>query len=385
MSKIKDFSGTIQVVGNFQNPWIHLNFKHRNMVFSSKKIVVYDSNIPQLLNNKIFIPEEAVKVHSTILVSCYLYDEALKKGIQFVTPDVFAAMEEKPKKVLLVTHLISDFTEELIKQGVQPIILTCQESPFFASRFYLNFWKYSGWFKYSFVFSGMKKFLNPKSIYRQMFFPQSYKSMLWEPYKFKSKKLAVMVNGARNGKSYKKNLLLKLVYGLSIKEINNQRRKIIDFFGNKPGFDLYGKGWNKERFSDVSQEAVEKCYRGVIDPDKKNGIVANYKFNFCFENAEFPGYVTEKIFDAFAAGVVPIYLGAPDIYNFVTKGCFIDMRDFKSLDELYSFITNMKEDQYNEYIQNIKDFFMGEKYQRFSQEKFVKQILDILELEFENA
>ncbi len=35
----------------------------------------------------------------------------------------------------------------------------------------------------------------------------------------------------------------------------------------------------------------------------------NYKFNLCFENASFPGYLTEKLFDAYNAGCVPIYWG----------------------------------------------------------------------------
>lgn len=34
-----------------------------------------------------------------------------------------------------------------------------------------------------------------------------------------------------------------------------------------------------------------------------------YKFNICFENSSYPGYLSEKIFDAFAAGCVPIYWG----------------------------------------------------------------------------
>lgn len=34
-----------------------------------------------------------------------------------------------------------------------------------------------------------------------------------------------------------------------------------------------------------------------------------YKFNICFENSSYPGYLTEKLFDAFLAGCVPIYWG----------------------------------------------------------------------------
>lgn len=35
----------------------------------------------------------------------------------------------------------------------------------------------------------------------------------------------------------------------------------------------------------------------------------DYKFHLCFENSTYPGYLTEKLFDAFSAGCVPIYWG----------------------------------------------------------------------------
>ena len=41
----------------------------------------------------------------------------------------------------------------------------------------------------------------------------------------------------------------------------------------------------------------------------KHEWLQNYKFNLCFENAIFPGYLTEKLFDAYNAGCVPIYWG----------------------------------------------------------------------------
>lgn len=35
----------------------------------------------------------------------------------------------------------------------------------------------------------------------------------------------------------------------------------------------------------------------------------DYKFHLCFENSSYPGYLTEKLFHAYAAGCVPIYWG----------------------------------------------------------------------------
>ena len=53
------------------------------------------------------------------------------------------------------------------------------------------------------------------------------------------------------------------------------------------------------------------------------------------ENSIAVDYVTEKIYDALAAGCIPIYWGAPNIESFVpTKDSIIDYRDFMDPDKL---------------------------------------------------
>ncbi|WP_051199308.1 glycosyltransferase family 10 domain-containing protein [Butyrivibrio fibrisolvens] len=52
----------------------------------------------------------------------------------------------------------------------------------------------------------------------------------------------------------------------------------------------------------------------------KNKYLSEFKFNICPENVDAPGYVTEKIFDAFKCGAIPIYQGClgkpePDVIN----------------------------------------------------------------------
>ncbi len=54
--------------------------------------------------------------------------------------------------------------------------------------------------------------------------------------------------------------------------------------------------------------------------DNKLEYLNQFKFNICPENSNSPGYVTEKIFDAFASGSIPIYYGSdnnpePNIIN----------------------------------------------------------------------
>lgn len=52
----------------------------------------------------------------------------------------------------------------------------------------------------------------------------------------------------------------------------------------------------------------------------KNKYLSEFRFNICPENVDAPGYVTEKIFDAFKCGAIPIYQGSlgmpePNVIN----------------------------------------------------------------------
>jgi alpha(1,3/1,4) fucosyltransferase len=67
---------------------------------------------------------------------------------------------------------------------------------------------------------------------------------------------------------------------------------------------------------------------------RKQGLLRRYQFNLAAENQASPGYVTEKMVDALAARVVPIYWGAPDIARYFNPAAFIHARDFPDLDTL---------------------------------------------------
>jgi hypothetical protein len=67
---------------------------------------------------------------------------------------------------------------------------------------------------------------------------------------------------------------------------------------------------------------------------RKQALIGRYRFNLAAENQASPGYVTEKIVDALAARVVPVYWGAPDIARYFNPEAFIHARDFPDLDSL---------------------------------------------------
>jgi len=69
-----------------------------------------------------------------------------------------------------------------------------------------------------------------------------------------------------------------------------------------------------------------------------------YKFVICFENVRVSGYHSEKIWSAFRANAVPIYLGDPHIATQYNPEAFIHARDFDSLESLAAHVMRVHND-----------------------------------------
>lgn len=191
----------------------------------------------------------------------------------------------------------------------------------------------------------------------------------------------------------KKNKLCTMIIAHKFKshplELCTERVKAIRWFEqNHPeDFDLYGIGWNKHYFKGALSrlnrfEVLTKLlkpkypsYKGSVESKKR--IYEKYKFAICYENArDIPGYITEKIFDCFFAGCVPVYWGAPNIADFIPTDTFIDKRNFKSYDELYGYLKNMSGREYIDYLDVIKNFIKSDKISPFSAECFADTLIN---------
>lgn len=174
-------------------------------------------------------------------------------------------------------------------------------------------------------------------------------------------------------------------------ELYSQRVKTIRWFeSNAPlDFDLYGIGWDKYRINNkyirfllskipfLGKIFAPKfsSYKGVVE--SKNVTLSEYKFSICYENAEgLSGYITEKIFDCFFAGCVPIYWGAPNIVEHIPDNCFIDRRQFDSHEKLYEYLINISEVQYLDFQKNIANYLFSEKSVPYRAETFANTIVD---------
>ena len=187
---------------------------------------------------------------------------------------------------------------------------------------------------------------------------------------------------------------------LDSRELYSQRAKAIRWFEKyKPhAFELYGNGWRvpEKRLGFIGKmryrlekvvpflmgRPVFPSYRGPAKT--KQSVLLQAKFCICFENArDIRGYLTEKIFDCFFAGCIPVYWGDPDITRWVPKECFIDFREIGAFDTLYSYISNMSKDQYNQLQKAGQEFIGNKEFQPHTSEAFSKTVIDRILKDFE--
>ena len=178
-------------------------------------------------------------------------------------------------------------------------------------------------------------------------------------------------------------------------DLYSERVKTIRWFEhNAPDdFFLYGRKWDLSgrlptRFGALVHSLEKKLpfnyqpfpsWKGVIL--NKQDVLINSRFSIVYENVKgLKGYITEKIFDAFTAGNIPIYWGAEDIDDYIPRKCFIDRRNFSNHEDLYKFLKNMSEEEYLNYQRCIKNFIENES-KEFTCTKFADVIsLKIVEI-----
>ncbi len=137
---------------------------------------------------------------------------------------------------------------------------------------------------------------------------------------------------------------------------NHKAKERIDFVKKlmkKREVDCLGSVLNNVVVDNINKK--DKVGRYIDWRKEKLEIIKEYKFTIAFENEKSYNYVTEKIYQPFVAGSIPIYWGAPNVEKFFNSKCFINVNNFNSYDEVIDEI--IKIDQDKEYY---KSFFEQE-------------------------
>ncbi len=220
--------------------------------------------------------------------------------------------------------------------------------------------------------------------------PQSFDAVHETIWRQTHRKFLVMINA---------NKLPRLYW----QELYTERLRALEFFSRTGEVDLYGVGWDgpptrvgkiwvpwilrrvhhtlMRRWQglrpDPLLEAARRVYRGPAA--SKAETLGRYTFALCFENSILKGWMTEKIFDCFFAGTIPIYWGAPDIEQHVPPECFIDMRRFATYADLATFLKSLSAAEIQGYRENAWAYLRSPQFQPFTKDAFVELFRRIVE------
>lgn len=318
-------------------------------------------------DNKIFDLENKTLNRDNCLHPFYSLKIKMKeKGYNLCTQDVNSINEsdiviyndmpkEIPKKNEIHKSFLLVFESELIKE---------------------DNWDVSKHVFFNKVFTWHDEYVDGKKYYKFNFSQKIDDIICREKISFESMRLCTLISANK-----------KCKHSL---ELYSKREELIRWFDkNHPkDFEFYGIGWNQYVFKNKYLNFLYSrlklnvffnknylTYKGSVGNKKET--LAHYKFAICFENAKkIPGYITEKIFDCFMSGTVPIYLGASNILEYIPRNCFIDIEDFDSYDDLYNFISTMNEKSYKEYLDAIELYLKSYQIEQFSSDYFAENIVE---------
>lgn len=85
------------------------------------------------------------------------------------------------------------------------------------------------------------------------------------------------------------------------------------------------------------------------------------------------------MFFALAAGTVPVYPGAPNVTDYVPKDCFVDYRDYPSLDDLVVRMKQMTQSgEWETCRERGWEFLKSPMFEPFSLDRFAETTLQAL-------
>ncbi|EKX52944.1 hypothetical protein GUITHDRAFT_101396 [Guillardia theta CCMP2712] len=117
----------------------------------------------------------------------------------------------------------------------------------------------------------------------------------------------------------------------------------------KFGFALYLQSncvsWRddivRELMEHVPVDSLGRCLNNGDIPERMTTVelISRYKFFIAFENSIHHDFVTERIFNAWIAGAIPIYKGAPNVDDFApSPRSFLLLDDFDSVPALAAYL-----------------------------------------------
>jgi hypothetical protein len=326
--------------------------------------VFIDPSYEVFLNNRLFdLSDQTLNRDDQLLPFARLRERLALSGVSVHTADYLRRGEHLSS----VNHywslgMLSGFNEFVDRSDVRLRGFLLLEPPLVAPKIYEALPMLSNVFEHVYVHNtrgeGYSMMGVDQSKLRKLYCPQPYNHVV-EPYWSRTDRLnkVVVINGNHNPK-------------MREPEYYSKRIEAVAELSRFDAIDLYGRGWD-EWWSRKSmwltywrhRSSLMSAYRGNCT--SKLDVLSRYRFCLCLENTPMQGYITEKIFDCLYAGVVPLYLGAPDVANYLPKDSYIDLSQFSSWVDMWNAVRKVSEDEWLNRKLAGRDFINSQEYKNY--------------------
>jgi hypothetical protein len=345
----------------------------------ARDLIVIDTANEPYYENRVFDPAVAARYPGAVTMVRF-HELATAAGFRLTTADSIAHQDVDASRALVISEQTTPWTGKWAERGAVLCAVVCFETPSFAWRFYRDLPKISARYRHAFLFAGARpRVRSAATTFHPTLFPQRYSGPIWAAQAgWSHRQFMVLINSnIVRHKLRPAHIVAGLRDPVLRRELYGERRRAIRYFHRYEGFHVFGKGWDRWKLgvSYRDYKAALRSYRGTCPYDAKLETMARYRFAICFENAAFPGYITEKILDCFYAGCVPVYYGAPDITKYVPRECFIDFREFRDYRELDQFLAAVEPADFDSYRAAQRRFLGSSGFEPFSQEFYVQSLL----------
>ncbi len=363
-------------------------------VTASDVSVYFDPATSHQFGNRLFDRESNPYAGDNILAPyAAVYDRLTSAGIPVKTADLLPAEPDGRRNVLisfgtpdrLVEHSVRRYRALARRKDVTMSAFFAMECPVVEPRMFLALPELQKYFRRILSWSdttALLPFTKKPVPVEHYCWPQSFTAIHEHLWAQGDRKFLLMMNANKLPRLY-------------VDELYTARLRAVEFFHQHGEIDLYGRNWDRmpARVGKIRTPHVLRRFVGTVWPYKqrllpnpvytaaaaatkgparsKSQTLAQYRFALCFENSILKGWMTEKLFDCFFAGTIPVYWGAPDVLDWVPAECFIDMRQFKDFAELRRFLHAVTPAQEQAYREAARDYLASERFAPFRIGAFV--------------
>ena len=358
-------------------------------------VFAYATGIEPFLNDAVLDREFAARFPGASVWPA-AREIAVSRGWDFETGDVVLERirtgQVQAGDVRVIQEENAALGTALIRAGARPSLLLCGESPLFAHDFYRRLNQHSEGFSHALLFRGALSEISASTQGHVLHFPGFHLGALGAVQPWKSRSDVVMVAGNKYWRHEGIPILERVKRSwqtqrhpihfewLRTHQLHDRRLHYVVGLYQAGLLTLFGSGWDVVHHLPTRwrEELIRTDVKAEkLGPTEKHSTVGGFRLTLAIENFDYPGYVTEKIIDALAAGSIPLYWGAPDIDDFIPEDLFVNLRNFSSPKDLITYLATIDEHTGMSMINRGQEFLASKTGEVFSFEHQGELIIDI--------